>query len=253
MKISIITPSYNQGKYIEKTITSVLSQSYKDVEHIIVDGKSTDDTVKILKKYSSKIKWISEKDKGPADAINKGIKISTGDILCFLNSDDMLEKGVLAYIADYFKNYPDRMWLTGNYYIINSKGKRIRSFISLYKTFFRLMPFKRTLLLTNFIIQPSTFIRKEIVGEIGLIDYNLKYALEYEYWLRIISKYPLFTTNKKLSSFRVHPESMGGTVYNRLFSFSIKIVKKYTNNPLIIIFNIVHYKLVGIVYSLIKY
>ena len=88
MKISIITPSYNQAEFIKRTIQSVLSQNYKNFEYIIVDGGSTDETLSILKKYGNKIRWISEKDNGQSDAINKGLKMATGKIVAYLNSDD---------------------------------------------------------------------------------------------------------------------------------------------------------------------
>src|ERR1700741_2339226 len=104
-KISIITPSYNQGKYIEQTILSVIEQGYPDYELIIIDGGSTDDTIEVIKKYESKIAyWISEKDNGQADAINKGLAKATGEIFNWINSDDILEKDALQIIGEYFLN-----------------------------------------------------------------------------------------------------------------------------------------------------
>ncbi|MFZ4612746.1 MAG: glycosyltransferase family 2 protein, partial [Bacteroidia bacterium] len=100
-KISIITPSYNQGQYIEETILSVINQDYPNIEYIVMDGGSNDQTVEIIKKYESKITyWVSEKDKGQADAINKGFARATGDILCWLNSDDYFFDGTLKFVAE---------------------------------------------------------------------------------------------------------------------------------------------------------
>ena len=99
-KISVITPSYNQGIYIEETIQSVLNQNYPNLEYIIIDGGSSDSTVEVIKKYESKIDfWVSEKDKGQADAINRGFAKATGDILCWLNSDDYFFPDTLKYVA----------------------------------------------------------------------------------------------------------------------------------------------------------
>src|SRR3982750_267888 len=115
--ISILTPSYNQGRYIQQTITSVLAQKYPRLEHIVIDGGSTDDTVSILKRYPH-LKWISEKDRGQADSLNKGLAIATGSIVGWVNSDDFYAPGVFSRISEIFED-PDVQWLVGdvaNYY-----------------------------------------------------------------------------------------------------------------------------------------
>ena len=119
--ISIVTPSYNQGKFIEDTIQSVLIQNYPNFEHIIVDNCSTDGTVEILKKYPF-LKWISEPDKGQTDALNKGFRKATGDIIAYLNSDDQYCPGVFLTVADYFLEHPECKWLCGNVIFTDSKG-----------------------------------------------------------------------------------------------------------------------------------
>ena len=119
MKISIITPSYNQAQFIERTILSVLNQDYKDIEYIIMDGGSTDGTVEILKKYSDHIIWKSEKDNGQSDAINKGLKMATGDIVAYLNSDDTYQPGAFKEVATFFEKNPDKKWVYGKCLIIN--------------------------------------------------------------------------------------------------------------------------------------
>ena len=126
MKISIITISYNQGKYIEDCIISTLSQEYKNFEHIIIDGNSTDNTVDILKKYEEKdqrLKFISEKDDGPSSALNKGFKMASGEIFCFINSDDFFLKGALKFINNFFeKNLDTDLLFTGGE-IVDEKKK----------------------------------------------------------------------------------------------------------------------------------
>jgi glycosyltransferase involved in cell wall biosynthesis len=133
MKISIITPSYNQAEFIERTIQSIFSQNYPDIEYIVMDGGSTDGTVKILKKYSDQIIWKSEKDNGQSDAINKGLKIATGEIVAYLNSDDTYEPGTLKKVADFFQKNPEKKWVYGKCKIINKKDQEIRKWITAYK------------------------------------------------------------------------------------------------------------------------
>ena len=116
MKISVLTPSFNSAKYIERAIQSVVSQDYKDWEHIVVDGGSTDGTVEILKSYRH-LNWISEPDKGQSDAMNKAFRLSTGDIVIFLNSDDELASGYLTHLNVAFHNYPDADMIVSNLYI----------------------------------------------------------------------------------------------------------------------------------------
>ena len=125
LKISIITVSYNQGEFIRQNIESVLSKDYPNFEHIIIDGGSTDGTVDILKEYPH-LNWVSEKDRGQSDGLNKGFKKATGDIIVWINSDDMLCPGALCTINDYFESNPDKSVLTGNIVLVNRNGEKIR-------------------------------------------------------------------------------------------------------------------------------
>src|SRR6266404_2581254 len=114
-KISIVTPSFNQGRFLEETILSVLKQNYANLEYIIIDGGSTDETVEIIRRYEDRLTyWISEKDRGQVHAINKGLDQTTGDIFAFINSDDVYLPGAFAAVAEYFENYPDSEWVCGD-------------------------------------------------------------------------------------------------------------------------------------------
>ncbi len=251
MKISVITPSFNQGKFIEATIKSVLKQNYPELEHIIIDGGSTDNTLNILKKYDKKIKWISEKDKGQSDAINKGMKMAKGEILAFLNSDDMYLPGALNKVIDFFKKNPKANWVSGDYYIINAKGKKIRPYVRWYKRFLRLFSSYRLLTFANYVIQPSTFWRKDIMKKIGLFDVKLPYEMDYDYWLRIGKKYPLHLIEKPLSSFRLHDSSKSGFQYTNQFREEIEVLKKHKVDKKMVLAHGIHNKLVIFIYNLI--
>src|ERR1700733_11361468 len=134
LKISVITPSYNQGQFIEETILSVLNQDYDNTEYIVIDGGSTDNTVEIIKKHENKLAyWVSEKDNGQSHAINKGFKLATGDIICWINSDDILIQGALKRVSQYFSDNPDKL-------IVNGYTMRIDSTSNILFTHFVMEP-----------------------------------------------------------------------------------------------------------------
>jgi len=251
-KISIVTPSFNQGKFIKETIDSILDQKYSNLEYWIIDGGSTDETVNILKSYGKKIKWISEKDKGQTNAINKGIKKTTGDIIMYLNSDDVMMPNTLNVVAQYFMQHPDAMWLTGDYFIIDENGKKIQSFIANYKKLLRKYPSFNVFSIANFIIQPSTFWKKEIHDEFGLFDEKLKYCMDYDFWMKIYKKYKLHVLKKHFSLFRIHSLSKGGSQYKKQFVEEHQVCKKYNKNPLILFLHKIHAFLIVSAYKIIK-
>lgn len=124
-KVSIVIPSYNQGKYLEDTILSVINQTYKNIEIIIIDGGSTDNSVDIIKKYKDKIHfWVSEKDKGQANAINKGFKKASGEIFAWLNSDDLYTENAVEQIVNEFNKDPSVSIVYGDYYLLYPNGKK---------------------------------------------------------------------------------------------------------------------------------
>jgi glycosyltransferase involved in cell wall biosynthesis len=135
MKISIITPSFNQCRYIGQTMNSVLSQAGRfDLEWIVMDGGSTDGTVDLLKGIDdSRVSWVSEPDEGQSHAINKGLSRATGDVLAWLNSDDVYTPGALSHVADAFRDAPERQWLIGRCGIVDQNNRQIRRWISAYK------------------------------------------------------------------------------------------------------------------------
>lgn len=135
-KISIITPSYNQARFLEQTIQSVLDQSYPNLEYIIMDGGSTDGSAAIIKKYERHLKyWVSEKDKGQADAVYRGFEMASGDIFGYINSDDYYLPGALHHIAERFAEHPEIQWLIGGCLTVNSNGKIITKFYGAEQNF----------------------------------------------------------------------------------------------------------------------
>lgn len=251
-KISIITPSYNQGHFIKETIDSVLNQNYPNLEYIVMDGGSTDDTIKILKSYGAKIKWVSKRDKGQTDAINQGIKKTNGDIVTYINSDDVMLPNTLHTVADYFIKNKNAIWLTGDCHIINEKGKKIQSFVTKYKKFLRYFPNKSVLSIANFIVQPSTFWRRSLIDEIGLFDETLHYCMDFDYWMRAIVHYPLHILPNYFSLFRIHGDSKGGLLFEKQFSEEHELVKRYNKNIFIRFLHKIHATLIVQVYKIVK-
>ena len=205
--ISLVTPSLNQGTFIEKTILSVLSQEYPHLEYIVMDGGSSDNTPRVLERYSDRIRWVSEPDHGQTNAINKGLQMTQGSIVGWLNADDALLPGSLWKIAEAFTNQPDVLWATGKCHIVDAEGIEIRKTITKYKNLLLSASSFPLLVMTNYISQPSTFWRRDVLDEAGFLDEGLHYIMDYEYWLRLYSRYPLLFIPDYLAAFTVHPAS----------------------------------------------
>lgn len=251
-KISLITPSLNQGKYIGETIESVLAQNYPNLEYLVIDGGSTDNTLKILKHYQSRIKFVCEKDRGQSHAVNKGWHMSCGEIVGFINSDDRLLPDSLKLVAQTFLEHKQAKWVTGKCLMINQNGRPVRRFITAYKNYWLKHYSYTTLLVLNFISQVSTFWRKELLSdpEIGYLDETMQYSMDYDYFLKLGRKYKPIMIPKYLAEYRVHPASKGGTDHQRQFLAELAISQKYHQSGLINLLHLFHVYAAIAVYSL---
>lgn len=203
-KITVITPSYNQGQYIEETIRSVLLQNYPHLEYVIMDGGSTDDTVKVIEKYSEFIThWVSEEDAGQTHAINKGLKQCTGEIVGWLNSDDILLPNALRHIAEAFLSDPQAMVVTGF-------RKNMDADSHITGNQFHSPPEAKYLRIVDNVPQEATYWRRELLDTVGYLDESFKYAMDYDYWHRILDAGYTFTLIPHyLGGFRFHKASKG--------------------------------------------
>jgi glycosyltransferase involved in cell wall biosynthesis len=180
--VSIVTPSYNQGRFIKETIESVLSQDYRPVEYLVFDGGSTDETREILQGYGDRFFWVSEKDKGQSNAINKGWGRARGEILAWLNSDDIYLPGAISKAVAFLQAHPEYGAVYGEGYHVEEDGKIIER----YPT----EPFDRKRLTeTCYICQPTVFIRRAVLRGIGFLDEDLRYCMDYDLWFRIARRY----------------------------------------------------------------
>jgi glycosyltransferase involved in cell wall biosynthesis len=200
-KISIIIPSFNQGQFLERTLQSIIQQNYYNIEIIVMDGGSTDESCSIINKYSKFIaKSVSEPDLGQSHAINKGIYISTGDIVGWLNSDDTLAPNSLKHIAKACINNPTAGLFYGHSCLISSNDTVIKKLPSKQYTHFELKKFSQ-----NLICQPGTFWRnKRPFGRQYDLDESLIYAMDIEFWLRISSHENILFVNAHLGNLRIH-------------------------------------------------
>jgi glycosyltransferase involved in cell wall biosynthesis len=215
MKLSIITPSFNQGRYLERTLQSVLTQQGDfELEHIVIDGGSTDDTLDILRRYGTRVRWVSEKDRGQSDAINKGFGMATGEVLAWLNSDDTYLPGALARVAAEYRKAPFA-WCFGNCRIIDEDDREIREFITRYKAAQARTYSYRHLLRRDFISQPAVFFTAAAYQATGEISRELVYSMDYDYWLRLGRSWEPRILDEFLANFRWHTQSKNGAAYRK--------------------------------------
>src|SRR5437773_10477182 len=183
---SVVTPSYNQGRFIRATIESVLSQDYPNVEYIIMDGGSADETASVVKDYASRLTFISEKDRGQTHAINKGFKRAHGQLLAYLNSDDVYLPGMIRMAIQGFQKNPNAGAVYGEGYLIDSEGKISSRFP--YTESFNLW---KLVYLSDYILQQTVAFRREALDEVGELDESLHYTMDWDILIRIGMKYPL--------------------------------------------------------------
>ena len=256
-KISIVMPCFNSVDFIERSIRSVVEQDYGNIELFIKDGGSTDGTVDIIlyyaKKYPNIIRWISAKDKGQTEAINYGMKKVNGEILCYLNGDDVYKKGALTKVAEFFEKNPSIMWAYGKADIINNDDKKIRGWITAYKNFWLENYSYNTLLILNYISQMACFWRKEAYVKVGEFDAKQQYVMDYDYWLKLGSKFKADVIRGYLASFRLVSTTKSSTGFIKQFQDEYETAKKYTNSDVILFLHRLHIYVIILVYSLLKF
>lgn len=202
-KVSIITPNYNFGQFIEETIRSVLLQGYPDLEYIIIDGGSTDDSVEIIRKYEKWLtRWLSEKDNGSANALNKGIRMISGDIFNWINSDDLLTPNCLAKVAALWSNQPQSM-ICGYCMIFDKDGdKKIIKNANLSVENF-LFHWTRNILY----VQPAVWVPMISVNKAGQFSESIYYTFDWDWMIRVVENCPIVYTSDILAKYRIHPSS----------------------------------------------
>jgi glycosyltransferase involved in cell wall biosynthesis len=199
--VSIVTPSYNQARFLEETILSVLNQDYPNLEYIVIDGGSTDDSLEIIRKYSDRLAWwVSEKDRGQTDAINKGFGRARGEILAWLNSDDTYEPGAVREAVAYLKEHSEAGMVYGDARLIGEMGEELGMFPS------RQTDYRKLLDGYVHIPQQTMFFRADLWHRLGPLDPDFYFAMDYDLWVRIAKVAPLHYHPRLWANFRLHDD-----------------------------------------------
>lgn len=222
--ISLVTPSLNQGKFIRETIESVLSQDYPALEYFVQDGGSTDGTLAVLESYAGQVPFVSEKDAGQADAINRALARATGEVLGYLNSDDVLAPGALAAVGEAFAADPDLLFVWGRATYLDEAGKPVSPYLVRPDAIERLAD-------ACFVAQPAAFFRRKVWEEVGPFDASLHHTMDYDYWLRIAAKYPADRTkflDRELAGCRMHADAKTVAGWTRALEEIMDLVRRRT-------------------------
>lgn len=230
LKISVVTVCYNMAQYIETTIKSVLSQEYPNLEYIIIDGGSTDGTQQIIEKYKDQLAYyVSEPDNGMYDAINKGFKRATGNIIAWINSDDIYMPWTLQTVNEVFTKYPETKWLGGKYAFLNENGTLAQIFP---QTSIRCQKDIANGWCREGVIGPlqqeSMFWRRELYTEVGGLNTTYKYAGDFELWTRFAQQASLTKIDVPLAAFRKRKTSLSKAGRDK---YDAEIAQVITNKP----------------------
>lgn len=223
--ISIVTPSLNQGRWIEQTILSVLGQDYPNFEHIIIDGGSDDETLNIVRRYRH-VRLVAEPDRGQTHAINKGLLLARGDILAYLNSDDVYYPGTFQHVAKQLSPPDAAPVLVGACDRLDESGEVIGHYIARGARFERLQRYWEWDG-SYCLPQQSTFWRRELMAHVGLFDTECKYSMDYDMWMRMLLHYQVQTTTKTLAGFRFHAQSKTVAQTDGMYAEQLAVARRY--------------------------
>jgi len=200
--VTVVTPSFNQGRFLRATIDSVLAQDYPNIEYLVIDGGSSDDTLEILSSYGDRLHWVSEKDEGQSQAINKGFRRARGEILAWLNSDDVYAPGAVEKAARILNERPEIGLVYGRGEILDESGDVVGPFQEIER--FSLW---RLLFFLDYILQPATFFRRSLVHELGYLNERLEFAMDWDLWIRLAARADVVFLDEVLARSREHGAS----------------------------------------------
>jgi glycosyltransferase involved in cell wall biosynthesis len=196
-RIALVTPSYNTGRYVADAIQSVLAQDYPNLDYLVMDGGSTDQTLDVLRSFGNRVRWISQPDAGQSDAIRRGFEQTSGEVLGWLNADDVLAPGALRTIGEFFSEHPDAALVYGDASYVDAAGVPIGPCVNVE-------PFsvKRLFYYSDFIVQPAAFFRRSAYEAVGGLDSKLHFGMDYDLWLKLARAHKVVYLPQPLARYR---------------------------------------------------
>jgi glycosyltransferase involved in cell wall biosynthesis len=217
--ITIVTPTFNAAATIEETLASIAAQDYPALDHVVVDGGSTDGTLAILQREAAagRLRFVSEPDDGLSDAFNKGVAMAKGEFVGWLNADDIYEPDALNAVGEALAARPEAEWATGRCKIIGGDGMESRKAVTAYKNFLLARFSLRLFLTNNFVSSPATFVRRRVLDELGALDTRFTYSADYDLWLRLARRGNPLIVDADVARFRMAEDSLSITGFEQQF------------------------------------
>lgn len=224
--VSIVTPSLNQARFIEETIESVRRQDYPRIEHIVLDAGSRDGTLEVLARHPE-LRWISEPDAGQTHAINRGFRMAAGEILSWLNADDLLLPGAVTAVVDAFRAGATSMMVYGDGDLIDENGRTLQPF-----RFTEPFNLRRLVEVHDYILQPAAFVRRSALEAVDYLDESLTWAMDWDLWIRIGQRFPVQYLPRRLAQARLHPDTKTNRAGWSKLSEMRRILRRHTRRRL---------------------